>query len=224
MGDAVEPLSRRDRTVKLAAAFLAWLCAGVQMGLGPLVSRPAIRDLFGIASSSTAAEEVRIGAWFSWYLCAFLLGGAVGGALFGRLGDRAGRVRALGWSILCFSAFSGASWFARTPEQLLILRFLARLGVGGTWPAGVALLAEAWPSASRPALAGARGTAANLGICALALAGQQLHVTSDSWRWVMLVGATPAVLGVAALAAVPESPRWLAQKTATAAPTHPLTE
>src|SRR5947199_6753308 len=101
MGDVGEPLSRRDRTVMLAAAFLAWLCAGVQMGLGPLVARPALRDLLA-GGSSAAPDEVRIGTWFSWYLCVFLLGGAVGGALFGRLGDRAGRVRALGWSILCF--------------------------------------------------------------------------------------------------------------------------
>src|SRR5437588_4541717 len=98
MGDAVEPLSRRDRTVMLVAAFLAWLCAGVQMGLGPLVSRPAARDLLGIVASPGPGDEVRVGTWFAWYLCAFLLGGAVGGALFGRLGDRAGRVQALGRS------------------------------------------------------------------------------------------------------------------------------
>src|SRR5437016_11096184 len=56
--------------------------------------------------------------------------------------------------------------------------------------------------------------AANVGICALALAGHDLHVTPESCRWVMLVGATPAVLGLAVLAAVPESPRWLAERAA----------
>src|SRR4051794_21026816 len=131
-----EPLSIRGKRLILAAAFLGWLCAGVEMGLGPLVSRPAARDLLsGPAAETTIplspADEARVGAWFAWYLCAFLLGGAVGGAVFGRLGDRSGRVRAMGWSILCFSVLTGLSWFVRTPEQLLVLRFLASLGVGG---------------------------------------------------------------------------------------------
>jgi MFS family permease len=229
MSEPPDRLHTRNRRVMLVAAFLGWLCAGVEMGLGPLVSRPAARDLLfhttGAAPASLGPEdEARVGAWFAWYLCAFLLGGAVGGALFGRLGDRAGRVRAMGWSILCFSAFTGASWFVRTPEQLLALRFLASLGVGGMWPAGVSLVAEAWPSASRPAVAGAMGMAANLGIFVMAVIGQQVQIAPDSWRWAMLVGAAPVVLGVAVLAGVPESPRWLAQRSAAAAPAAPLTE
>jgi MFS family permease len=186
------------------------------MGLGPLAARPAARDLlFGPVAASAAVspeDEAQVGAWFAWYLCAFLLGGAVGGAVFGRLGDRAGRVRAMGWSILCFSAFTGAGWLAQTPGQLLVLRFLASMGVGGMWPAGVALVSEAWPSASRPTVAGAMGMAANVGIAVMAVIGQRVRVTPDSWRWAMLVGAIPAVLGVVVLLAVPESPRWLAQR------------
>jgi len=78
----------------------------------------------------------------------------------------------------------------------------------------VSLVAEAWPSASRPTVAGAMGMAANVGICVMALIGQQVRITPDSWRWAMLVGAAPVVLGVAVLAWVPESPRWLAQRAA----------
>src|SRR5262245_38531472 len=175
MGGLPEVLSPASRRVMLAAAVLGWLCAGVVMGLGPLVSRPAVRDLLFSAASGPLSpdEEAQVGAWFAWYLCAYLLGGAVGGAVFGRLGDKAGRVRAMGWSILCFTVFTGASWFVRTPEQLLALRFLASLGVGGMWPAGVALVSEAWSSASRPMVAGAMGAAANVGICLMALIGQQ---------------------------------------------------
>ena len=214
----------------LAAAFLGWLTAGMVMGLGPLVARPALCDLLPteggeLTAAPAEVNEGRIGSWFAWYLCAFLLGGAVGGLWFGRLGDRKGRVRALGLSIVCFSLFTGASWFARTPSQLLVLRFLASLGVGGTWPAGVALLSEAWPDASRPALAGAMGTAANLGILLMALIGQQFSISPASWRWTMLVGAAPAVLGAWTMLGVPESPRWLAQRFAAAKrETGPLAE
>jgi SHS family sialic acid transporter-like MFS transporter len=221
-------LADRDRRVMLAAAFLGWLCAGIEMGLGPLVSRAAARDLlYGpSAAVTTPQQEAEIGTWFAWYTAAFLLGGAVGGAVFGRLGDRAGRVRAMGWSIVCFSVFTGAGWFVRTPEQFLILRFLASLGVGGMWPAGVALVSEAWPSASRPLVAGAMGTAANVGILLIALIGRQGGIQPDDWRWAMLVGATPVVLGAVVFALVPESQRWLAERAANGetAPVAPLAE
>lgn len=204
--------SGRHRLV-LAAVFLGLMCAGVEMGLGPLVARPALRSLLhpGIEQLS-AAEEATIGGWFAGYLCAFLLGGAAGGVLFGRLADRSGRVRAMGASILCYSIFTGLGWFARSPGDLLALRFVASLGIGGMWPSGVALVSEAWPDTARPTVAGIIGTAANVGILVMALLGRQAGITPESWRWALLVGATPVVLGVAVLALVPESPAWLAER------------
>jgi MFS family permease len=199
------------------------------MGLGPLVGRPALRELLSSGNVGTTGsepvEEGLLGVWFAAYLCAFLLGGAVGGLGFGRLGDRQGRVRALGLSILCFSLFTGASWFVQTPGQLIVVRFLASLGVGGTWPAGVALLSEAWPEASRPTLAGVMGTAANVGILLMALAGMRFPITPESWRWTLLVGAGAVLLGVWVILGVPESAHWLAQRSRSGQrPAEPLAE
>ena len=87
---------------------------------------------------------------------------------------------------------------------------MACLGVGGMWPNGVALVAEAWSGMSRPMVAGVIGTSANVGILILASVATNFPITPDSWRWVMLVGASPFVIGLFALVAVPESPRWLA--------------
>lgn len=216
MTESSTSLSSWGRRVVLTAAFLGWLCAGIEMGLGPLVARPATRDLLfrvnGEAISElSSAQEARVGQWFAWYLCAFLLGGAAGGPIFGRLGDRKGRVWAMAWSILTFSLFTGASWWVNSPQQLLVLRFLAGLGIGGMWPTGISLASEAWPEASRPTVAGVMGTAGNIGILLMALLGQVFEITPESWRWSMLFAASPAVLGVLVFLAVPESPRWLAQ-------------
>ena len=209
-------LSQSQRLVVLAAAFLGWLSAGVEMGLGPLAARPAAIALVYPSSMAAGAElpeggEAIVGAWFARWLSAFLLGGAFGGFGFGYLGDRIGRTRAMGLSILCFSLLTGASGLVEDPWQMLALRFLAGLGIGGMWPTGVSLASEAWPSASRPTVAGLMGAAANLGILLMALVGQWIQVTPESWRWAMFVGAVPAVIGLAALAVVPESPAWLAQ-------------
>jgi MFS family permease len=96
---------------------------------------------------------------------------------------------------------------------MLVLRFVACLGIGGTWPNAVALVAEAWPAASRPFLAGLLGAAANVGFVLLGVVGYVFEITPDAWRWVLLVGAAPAVLGVLILAAVPESARWRASRS-----------
>jgi MFS family permease len=216
MSGFAQELSGWQRRSVLSAAFLGWLCAGMEMGLGPLIARPALLDLFRLqgqlAGQMSLEQEARVGTWFAWYLCAFLLGGALGGLLFGWLGDRVGRVRALGWSVLCFSLFTGASCLVGGPLELLVLRFLASLGIGGTWPAGVALVSEAWPEAARPTLAGAMGTAANVGILLMALLGYLIQITPGSWRWATLIGGAPLLLGAGVLLLVPESPRWLAER------------
>jgi SHS family sialic acid transporter-like MFS transporter len=226
MNNLIPGASRRGRNLGLAAAFLGWLCAGVEMGLGPLVARPAFRQLLfpdqsDLSLPLSPGDETQLGAWFAWYLCAFLLGAAVGGPLFGLLGDRRGRVQAMSWSILTFSLLTGACWWAQTPQQLLVLRFLASLGIGGMWPAAVALLSESWPEASRPAVAGVLGTAANVGILLMALIGQWLIIAPDSWRWAMLVGAAPALLCLFVWSCVPESPGWLARQAGAAPRTVP---
>jgi len=58
------------------------------------------------------------------------------------------------------------------------------------------------------------GTSANVGIFLMSLLTYHFRLTPDSWRWVMLVGASSAVLGLAILALVPESPAWLAAEKA----------
>ncbi|MBM3459620.1 MAG: MFS transporter, partial [Armatimonadetes bacterium] len=112
----------------------------------------------------TADEKAQLGqwrslvqGWFAWLQCAFLFGAAAGGLLFGRLGDRVGRVKGMGASILTYSLLAGAASQAQEPWHLLCLWFCACLGVGGMWPNGVALVSEAWSSLSRPVAAGLIG-------------------------------------------------------------------
>lgn len=200
---AHEPsLSRGGRWVVLVTAFLGWMCAGMVMSIVPLAGRPVMKAFFPLADKGV------VGDWMSRYTCAFMLGAAVGGLAFGWLGDRFGRARAMGWSILCYSAFTGAAYFARGPSELLGLCFLACLGVGGMWPNGVALASESWSNLSRPLLSGLLGASANVGFMIMSSVAAFRSITASDWRWVMLVGATPGVLGVFSLLFVPESPRW----------------
>ena len=203
------PLAPRARLTAnqwlgLAVALLGWMFDGVEMGLFTGVGRPALQDL--LARSSIG--EAQIGQWMSYLTAWFLLGAACGGLLFGWLGDRIGRVRSMAISILAYSLFTGACYFAVEPWQLAAFRFLAALGMGGEWALGVALVVECWPERWRPVLAGLIGAAGNVGYLLIALVIAKFPVTPDHWRWTMLVCTAPAFLAFVVLAFLPESPRW----------------
>ena len=197
----------------LAAGVLGWLFAGLQLALMPFAALTISKSLMGTAFTPAGA-----GAWFAGYSAITMLGAAVGGILFGSFGDRFGRAKGLSWSILCFTSFALAGYFVKTQEQLLVLRFLVGLGVGGTWPNGVSLLSEFWANVSRPVLAGLMGAAANLGILLLSLLGKLYVVTPDTWRPLMLITGSPFIFGLLVLWVAPESPKWLQSRGAANAP------
>jgi MFS family permease len=202
--ETVATMSRRGCILVLVTAFLGWMFAGVHLCISSLVMYVAAKDLLG------PANDGQVGQWFGWLICSFLLGAASGGYVLGKVGDRYGRGKAMALSIICYSVFSFLCAMAQSPSQLLILRFLTCIGIGGMWPNGIALVSEAWPNISRPFLAGAIGTAANVGILLFAIVTCVWFITADSWRWTLLLGGTPILLGLFILVAVPESPRWLA--------------
>ena len=178
---------RRRLRLTLAAAFLGWMFDGLEMGLFPLVARPALQELQG-----GLPNDAFIGHWMGIITAAFLLGAAAGGLVFGWVGDRVGRVRALSLSVLTYSLFTGLAYFARSPEYLTVTRFCAALGMGGEWSLGVALVAEVWPAKYRPLLAGIIGAAANVGIVLIAVLAVIFPATTTSWRTLVLIGAAPA--------------------------------
>lgn len=201
----------------LLAAFLGLVFDGFELGLMPVASLSVSQSLLG----ADYTEKLG-GQWFAWFTAALMLGAAVGGSLLGNLGDRIGRARAMGVSILFYSAFAGLGAFVQSCEQMLFLRFMVGLGVGGMWPNGVALVAECWPNTSRPTVSGILGAGINVGILGLSQLGRFYPITPDSWRWIFGIAAIPAVLGVVVLAVLPESPKWLALRGATKNPGVPL--
>ena len=131
-----------DQYLALIAALLGWLFDGAEMGVFSMVGRRAMSDLLA------TTDEGLIGVWFGVVTAGFLVGAATGGVLFGWLGDRIGRVRAMTLSILTYALFTGLCGFATSAWQLGALRFIAALGMGGEWSLGVALVMEIWPNRS----------------------------------------------------------------------------
>ena len=202
----------------LAAAFLGWMFDGLEMGIFPIVARPALQELLGTTA------DAQVGPWMGYITALFLLGAAGGGIVFGWLGDKVGRVRAMTASILTYSLFTGACYFATAAWQLGLLRFVAALGMGGEWSLGVALVMECWPENKRSLMAGVIGAAGNCGYALIGLITWKIPVRPDSWRWVMLAGTVPALLALFVIWKVPESKRWQASVQRAPAAVHPLRE
>jgi MFS transporter, SHS family, sialic acid transporter len=200
-------LSAPGRWCALVAAFAGLLFAGVQLGLMPVASLSVSHSLMGSDFSQGAA-----GDWFGRYTASLMLGAALGGVVLGALGDRIGRARAMGVSIICYSLFAAAGAAATSQEQMLLWRFLVGVGVGGMWPNGVALVSECWARTSRTMVAAILGAAINVGILTLSQVCRYKSVTPDAWRWLLQWSIAPGVLGVLALCVVPESPHWIAIK------------
>jgi MFS family permease len=213
----------------LAAALLGWMFDGAEMGIFSMVGRQAVMDLM-----QTTDERV-IGLWFGVITAGFLVGAATGGVLFGWLGDRIGRVRAMALSVLTYAVFTGLCGVATSAWQVGILRFIASLGMGGEWSLGVALVMEVWPNRSRAFMAGLIGAAANVGYLLVGVAGLVLLqilasfeswllgiglpetlvarlVANKGWRLMMLLGTAPALLTFLIRMFVPESKKWEKEK------------
>src|SRR6476659_6801931 len=75
-----------------------------------------------------------------------LLGSALGGITFAQLGDRYGRVRALGWCVVLYSLSTAGMALAPNLGVLMAMRFVSGIGTGGEWSLGFALIAEVSPA------------------------------------------------------------------------------
>jgi len=183
------------------AAWLGWLFDGLDMHLYTLVAVPFVASLMHLEPSDASVSQH--GAFIN---AAFLVGWALGGAFFGRLGDLLGRSRALVLTILTYAGFTGLSFFAETWWQLMIFRFLAALGIGGEWAVGASLLSETWPKSWRPWIAATLQTAVNCGVLLACLAGYLLE--NQPPRYIFLVGILPALITLWIRSAVPETEEW----------------
>jgi MFS family permease len=203
---------------------------GAEMGLFSMVGRDAMKDLLA-ASTGSPPSETDVSQAFGVILAFFLVGAAAGGVVFGWLGDRIGRVRAMSLSVLVYALLTGLCGLAQTPLQLGVLRFLASLGMGGEWALGVALVMEVWPNRSRALMAGLIGAAANAGYLVVGFASMVLTslllsfhdglidigaspatadmlVANRGWRLMMMLGTLPALLTFFIRMFVPESRKW----------------
>jgi MFS family permease len=185
----------------LLSACLGWMFDAFDLQLFTVILFPCIGSLIGSADPAEVAYQAGIVSSVK------LLAWGVGGIVFGVVADRIGRARTMIVTVLIYSGFTGLSACAQTWWQLAVLQALAGIGIGGEWAAGAALVAETAPERSRPRFMQIMQLSFAGGFLLAAATG--LLVGSLGWRWVLGVGALPAVLTLFIRRYVPEPERWL---------------
>jgi len=204
----------------LVVAALGWMFDCLDQQLFILARPAAMADLLP-AQSDPAVLKQLASQYGAYATSIFMAGWALGGVVFGVLGDRWGRAKVMVITILMYSLFTGLSSLSQGFWDFATYRFLTGLGVGGEFAVGVALVAEVMPSSARPrALAFLQALSAvgnisaafiNLG---LGIAAEEGLVESP-WRIMFLIGALPALLALVVRWRLKEPERW--EKAAQAA-------
>ncbi len=192
-------------------ASLAWMFDCLDQQLFILARDNAVKAL---SAAGTSGPELKsLGGWAQ---SIFVAGWALGGLIFGSVGDRIGRAKTLSITVLIYSLCTGLSAFSRDVTEFMIYRALTGLGVGGVFGLAVALVADSLPELARPKALGllqALSAVGNVtaGLIAMALAEMD---PMNSWKYLFWIGAVPAFLCIFIMFRLKEPVKWVAARDA----------
>ena len=192
-------------------ASLAWMFDCLDQQLFILARDNAIKAL---SAAGTSGPELK--SLSGWAQSIFVAGWALGGLIFGSVGDRIGRAKTLSITVLIYSLCTGLSAFSRDVTEFIIYRALTGLGVGGVFGLAVALVADSLPELARPKALGllqALSAVGNVtaGLIAMSLAEMD---PMNSWKYLFWIGAAPAFLCIFIMFRLKEPVKWVAARDA----------
>ena len=186
----------------------------------PLIIRPALSDLLGVAPNS-----LEVNAWVGTMLYVPAVAGGIFGLLGGYLTDLLGRRRVLVWSILLYGFSALAAGYATSVQWLLIFRCATFVGVCVEFVAAVAWLAEMFPDPKQRervigytqafgSVGGLMVTGVYFLVVTYAESLPEVAGGHAAWRYTLISGLIPAIPLMIIRPFLPESPTWRAKKLA----------
>lgn len=204
----------------LLIASLGWVFDIFEGQIFVASMKEAIPSLVPVGTS-----EGEIAVFNNIALAAFLMGGALGGIVFGMLSDKIGRKRTMSITILMYSMFTFLSAFSTEWWHLAWFRFLVAMGVGGEWAVASAMVFEVFPKKARARVLGIFHASSVFGTYLAVLAGtfvignpaiiswaERQGDPSLPWRIGFAIGAIPALLIVWIRWKVREPEGWVAER------------
>ena len=157
--------------------------------------------------------------WKGWATSCALLGCMLGAASAGMISDRLGRKSTLLLAAVLFFVSAAGTALPRTFLEFILARMVGGLGIGIASMLSPLYIAEISPAAMRGRLVSLNQFAIVLGMLVVYFVNAQVAGIGDEawnvdwgWRWMFGSGAAPALIFLAMLFLVPESPRWLVKQ------------
>lgn len=191
---------RRFNIQLLILSFLTMFADGFDLNsLG--FAAPDLVELWGVESSAMGPV-----------LSANLLGIFIGAPLLGWLGDRYGRRPLIITGTLLYGVVTLLMAWTTTMEQMMLLRFIAGLGIGGIMPNTISLNSELTPKKYRSMLIVLMFMGITTGSTGVGLVAAYFI---EDYGWQILFhsgGLLPIVIALALCLRLPESLKFLATK------------
>lgn len=195
-----------------AMAALAWLFDCLDQQIFILFRQTALQNLM-----PGDADPIVIKKFAGYATSIFVAGWAMGGLIFGSLGDKFGRAKMLTTTVLLYSVFTGLSAFSKGWIDFATYRFITGLGVGGVFGLAVALVADSLPDHARTGALGTLQALSAVGNIAAGLISMGLGklvssgaiTANGSWKLAFLFGAIPAFLCVFIQLRLKEPEKWV---------------
>ena len=137
---------------------------------------------------------------------ATMIGTLVGGILFGWIAENYGRKNAAVWGLAEFGIFTAVVYWVDSWSQLMVLRFMQGIGLGGIWGPIVALIADHWKPKYRARAAGFMLSTFALGGILAATMGRFM-LTQVGWRWIFVLTGTAVIAAILFQLFVPADPK-----------------
>ena len=221
VADASTPVGgRRSEAIDVGRLIDEGPISRLQLRLFALCILVAVLDgidtqSIGVAAAGIATELAIPLSHFGPVFSAMLLGATIGAVLFGSLADRLGRKRLMVLATFIFAVFTLLTAVVQSLDTLIVVRFLAGMGLGGATPCFLALGSEYAPKRRRQTITALLFAGFPLG----AMIGGFLNafiLARYSWHMLFFVGgAAPVVVTVLLALWLPESVSFLIARGAT---------
>lgn len=201
----VGALIEGQKVIWFRASIIVWSCAimfveGYDMQVTAYAAPSIIR--------AWQINKAYFGPVFGFGLFGYMLGAM----LLSNLADRIGRKKIIIGGALLFGVFTLAIAFATSLTALLVLRFIAGIGLGGSIPSVIALTVEYVPSRTRATIISVLFAGYTIGGTFGGVIAAKL-IPAFGWPIVFYIGGiAPIVLAAILIFTLPESVSFLALK------------
>ena len=205
-----------DKTEPASSSYVFLICAVAAMG-GFLFGydTAVISGAIGFLQARFILDP----KWTGWVASCALLGCVIGVSFGGVLNDRLGRKKVLIISAILFLLSALGTALPRNLTEFIIFRIIGGVGVGAASITSPMYIAEVSPARKRGQMVSVNQFAIISGMLIvyfanyfISLQGNEQWNIQTGWRWMFGSGTLPALLFLALLFLVLESPRWLAKQ------------